>query len=347
VTEPVPAAAGHTPWWWAFRALLLLASGVSLYLLWPSLIALFSSWPQLRELRPGWLAAALGFEVLSYVALWEVQRIALRTPSWFAVGTSQLAGAAMGSLVPGGGATSGAFQYRLLVRAGVAGGRVAAALTGSMLATTAAMLALPVFALPAILGGVAAPRGLVQTAEVGAGGFVVIAGLAAAALVWDAPLRLAGRAIRWAVGKVRRGRVGDVSASLLERRDEIKLAFGARWHVALVAAVGKWGFDYLALVCCLAAVGARPQPALVLLAYAAGAALTLVPFTPGGLGFVETGLTGMLALAGVGVQAATVSTLAYRLIGFWLPLPAGGIAVLLHRRRYRVADASASTATPA
>jgi hypothetical protein len=29
-----------------------------------------------------------------------------------------------------------------------------------------------------------------------------------------------------------------------------------------------------------------------------------------------------------------LATLAYRLVSFWLPLPAGGIGALLHRRRY-------------
>ena len=60
----------------------------------------------------------------------------------------------------------------------------------------------------------------------------------------------------------------------------------------------------------------------------------LIPFTPGGLGFVEAGLIGMLTLAGVSAGAAAVATLAYRLVAFWLPIPAGGVAWLLFRRRY-------------
>ena len=79
----------------------------------------------------------------------------------------------------------------------------------------------------------------------------------------------------------------------------------------------------------------------------AGALLALIPVTPGGLGFVEAGLAGMLALAGVSAQQALVGTLAYRLVSFWLPLPAGGIAYLLFRRRYGAGvDSSASTASP-
>jgi uncharacterized protein (TIRG00374 family) len=52
----------------------------------------------------------------------------------------------------------------------------------------------------------------------------------------------------------------------------------------------------------------------------------MVPLTPGGLGFVETGLTGALVLAGVAADAAVLATLLYRLVSFWLPIPAGAIA---------------------
>ena len=83
-----------------------------------------------------------------------------------------------------------------------------------------------------------------------------------------------------------------------------------------------------------------------MLAYAGACLLALIPFTPGGLGFVEAGLTGLLALAGVSAHDAVVATLAYRLLTFWLPLPLGGIAYLLHRHRYGTPDASASATSP-
>jgi hypothetical protein len=217
-----------------------------------------------------------------------------------------------------------------------------------MLGTTTMVFALPLLALPAIIGGVAAPRGLVETAYIGVGGFVLVAILGAAAFLWDRPLLLVGRAARWALRHTpKRDNVDDLPERLLLQRDRIKSAFGERWHLALAGVVGKVGFDYLALVCCLAAVGARPDPSLVLLAYVAGALLALIPVTPGGLGFVEAGLTGMLALAGVSAEQALVGTLAYRLVSFWLPLPVGGIAYLLFRHRYGAGgDSSASTTSP-
>src|SRR3954453_23892391 len=85
------------------RVVMLALTAVSLYLLAPSLLSIFSSWPELRHLQPAWFALAVAFEALSYLSLWSLQRIALRTRSWFAVGTSQLAAGAAGSLMRGGG----------------------------------------------------------------------------------------------------------------------------------------------------------------------------------------------------------------------------------------------------
>jgi uncharacterized protein (TIRG00374 family) len=332
-----------------FRVLLLLATAVSLYLLFPSLVDVFTQWRSLGELSPWWLLLALVFEATSVMSLWEVQRIALRTPSWFAVGTSQLAGNAAGNVIPGGGATAAAFSYRMLVRAGVRGDDVAGGLAAVTISNTVTILAFPLLALPAILGGLQAPRGLLETAYIGGGAFVlaVLAGLAA--FLWDRPLELVGRAadavLRLFPGKHDTHGTGE---RLLHQRDALRHAFGAKWLLALCAIVGKPTFDYLGLVCCLAAVGARPDPSLVVLAYSGAMLLALIPFTPGGLGFVEAGLTGLLTLAGASAHQAVVATLAYRLIVFWLPLPLGGIAYLLHRRRYGTPrpDASASATSP-
>jgi uncharacterized protein (TIRG00374 family) len=345
-SEPEPRAPTNV-WRVVVRVLLLLATAVSLYLLFPSLVELFTNWRSLADLDPWWLLLAVLFEATSLTALWEVQRIALRTPSWFAVATAQLAGNAAGNVIPGGAATAGAFAYRLLVRAGVRGEDVAGGLTAVTIANTTTILALPLLALPAILGGLQAPHGLLQTAYIGAGAFVLVILAGLAAFLWDQPLRVVGRGIdavlRLLPGKHEAHGTGE---RLLRQRDGLRHAFGARWPLALCAIVGKPAFDYLGLVSCLAAVGARPDPSLVLLAYSAAMLLTLIPFTPGGLGFVEAGLTGLLTLAGATAHQAVVATLAYRLLVFWLPLPLGGIAYLLHRHRYGRDEASASATSP-
>ena len=100
----------------------------------------------------------------------------------------------------------------------------------------------------------------------------------------------------------------------------------------MLAAVGRWAFDYATLLAALAAVGSTPRAGLVLLAFCAAQMLAQIPLTPGGLGFVEAGLTATLALAGVGAGDAVLATFAYRLFSYWLPLPLGLVGIGLQRR---------------
>jgi uncharacterized protein (TIRG00374 family) len=128
--------------------------------------------------------------------------------------------------------------------------------------------------------------------------------------------------------------VSGLPREFIADRDFISSTVGERWRAATLAAAGNTAFDYLALLCALRAVGAAPRPSLVVLAYAAAELLALIPFTPGGLGFVEAGLVGTLTLAGVPAQEALTATLLYRLVSYWLPLPVGGIAYVVFRLRY-------------
>jgi uncharacterized membrane protein YbhN (UPF0104 family) len=338
---------GWTPQRIATRAVLLLLTAISLYLLFPSLVAVFGSWHDLFDLEPQWFAIALGFEAASFVAIWTLQRIALGTPSWFAVGTSQLAANALGRVIPGGMAAAGALQYRMLVRAGVPSRRVGSALAATSGLLFAGLVVLPLLAIPAVIAGTPIEHRLLHALWLGGVVFVLMAIVGSIGLGFDRPLVLVGRALEWILRLVRRPRTGPPLADvLLAERNQIRRTLGERWKMAVTASVGKSLFDYLALVSCLYAVSAKPDPALVLLSYVAASFLGMIPITPGGLGFVEAGLTGTLVLAGVDAAAAATATLAYRLASFWLPLPAGAVAYWLFGRRLRSEPAPAPPEVP-
>jgi uncharacterized membrane protein YbhN (UPF0104 family) len=322
------------------RLVLLGVTGVSLYLLAPALVQVFGAFPKLADLSPLWFAGMLVPEVGSYACMWSIQKLALRAGAWGPVITSQLASAAFGGIVPGGLAAAGAMQFTMLVRGGVPAARAASGMTASSLLVFGTLLALPVLALPAIIGGAPVDRGLERAAFAGGVLFALIFAGGAWAFASDRPLVLLGRAVQAGHNRLLRRR--EPMRGLPERfpreRDRVRHTLGERWWEALLYASGRWVLDYLALLGALTAVGANPRPSLVLLAYCAAQALGSLPLTPGGLGFVEAGLTGTLALAGVPAGQAVVATLAYRLVAFWLPIPAGGVAALVHRRRYGVAE---------
>jgi uncharacterized protein (TIRG00374 family) len=315
------------------RIVLLCVAAVSLYLVGPAVLEVFNAWPQVKKLDPLLLQFIVLAQAAAFACLWAVQKIALRASEWLPVVTSQLAGNAAARVLPGGGAAGGALQYSMLVRAGLPVATTARGVTASTLLITGIVFTLPALALPAILAGEPVDRQLARAAWAGAVALVLIVATGTLLLLSDAPLRLAGRMLQAVVNRVRRGpaRLDDLSARLLAERDTIRDVFRERWPAALLATVGRWGFDYGSLLLALLAVGARPAPAAVLLAFCIAQVLALIPFTPGGLGFVEAGLTGTLALAGVGASEALVAALAYRLASYWLPIPFGLVAFLVHR----------------
>ena len=125
----------------------------------------------------------------------------------------------------------------------------------------------------------------------------------------------------------------ELPERLLRERDRILDALGSDWWRALLAASGRWGLDLACLVAALHALGSLPRLGLVVLAFCAAQLLAQIPLTPGGLGFVEAGLTGTLALAGVPAGDAVVASFAYRLCSYWLQIPLGLVGLALGRRR--------------
>ena len=322
------------------RGLLLAVTAVSLYLLAPALIGVFGAFDELDKISPLWFVAMVALQVGSFACMWGILRLAVRTHRWQPVILSQLAANSFGRVVPGGVATVGAVQYSMLVRAGVPAASAASGITASALLVFAMLLALPLLALPAVLTGVAVDPALTRASLAGAVLFVLMVVLGAASVLWDRPLEVIGRGAQALVNRLRRHRepVTGLPERLLRERDSVIRVLGDKWWEALLFAAGRWVLDYLTLIATLYAVGATPRASLVLLAFCAAQLLGNIPFTPGGVGFVEAGLTGTLALAGVGGGAAVVSTLAYRLVSFWLPIPAGAIAAVLHRHRYGSAE---------
>jgi uncharacterized membrane protein YbhN (UPF0104 family) len=326
-------------------ALLAAVAALSLYLVLPSLLAVFGAWRSLAAADWRFAALALLFEALSYVATWQLDRIALHTRAWGPVAAAQLSGSALGRVLPGGAATATAASVPMLRQSGVDTGQAVAGLTAATSMQLATTFALPVLALPAILGGAPVDRSLTTAAYLGAAVLVLLLAGGVAAFASDAPLEHAGRAVQWLLNHtVRRHRpVKDLPQALLADRDFVARTLGAHWRGALASAAANTAFDYLALLCSLRAVGADPRPSLVVLAYVAARLLGLIPFTPGGLGFVEAGLVGTLTLAGVSASRAASASFVYRLVSYWLPIAAGAAAYATFRLR---SSRSASATSP-
>lgn len=327
------------------RLVTLLLAGIVLYGVAPAVLEVLGAYRRLTDVDPGWWIAVIATSAAGVWCLCALQRLALERPPWFPTATSQLAGSAFSKVVPGGAAAAAALQAQMLGQAGVPATTIGTGLTAGALLLLAALAGLPLLALPAVLLGHRIPGGLLQTAAIGLGVFLVLFAVGALLLFSDPVLRALARALGALQRLLRRGAAaGDppLSERAFAERNLLRERLGGAWPQAIATAAGRWIFDFLCLYCALLAVGSRPPLYVALLAYCAAQLLGQLPLTPGGLGVVEAGLTGTLALAGVSAAPAALAVLAYRLAAYWLPLPVGLVAWIWHRRRYSEAHSTAA-----
>ena len=317
----------------------LALTGISLYLVAPSVLEVAGSWNNLDELAPWWFAVMAALQAASLVSLWELQRLAIHVRPWRPVIASQLAGNALSKVAPGGGAMGAALQYKMLVQAGIDRARAVAGLTAASLLVFAVVLALPVLAVPAIVRGVV-PRTLTEATLAGLGAIrgAVRTRRPAAGARWCACMGGANGAAR---PQQAAARLASPDAAC---RSGCCASATASWRRSARAGSARsrrpsGGGRSTTRRCSPRSRPSGPHPrwSLVLLAFCAAQLLAQIPVTPGGLGFVEAGLTATLALAGVGAGDAVLATFAYRLFTYWLPLPLGLLGAVLHRRRYGTA----------
>jgi uncharacterized membrane protein YbhN (UPF0104 family) len=274
-----------------------------------------------------WIAAAALAETLSYLAFTQLQRRLLlaggvRT-GIVPMTAITLAGNAMNTSLPGGGAFATVFAYRQFRRRGadealttwtVVAFTLLTALTLSLMAVAGLWIAGedgPVAGLwPLIPLLLAVPLALVVTLlRPRVVGFVAIP-----------PLRWLHR-----VAGVPRVDPVPVVRRLVDRLGAVTPGIGD-WAAGLGWALGNWMTDCLCLVLAFEAVGAAVPWRGLLVAYGAAQVATNLPITPGGLGVVEGSLTIALVAYGGSTAGSVAAVLLYRILSFWVPMPLGWMA---------------------
>jgi hypothetical protein len=274
-------------------------------------------------LRLPWLGAAAAAEAVCVAGLVMAQRQLLaaagaRLPAR-AVAAAVFASTGLARLLPAGPAAAAAWQAGQYRRRDPASGTagVWAVLAGGVASTVAALAVLAA-------GAAAAARWWLL-----AGGAATLAAVAAAAMA----ARRAGPAARWLARHAgrsrRRWRLATGLAGLARHR------LGPRLGAAALAASGLSVLGEAGLLAAAFEVAGTPVPWRgLLLACAAGQlGARLVPL-PGGLGGIEGGVLGALALTGTHPATALTAVIVYRVAGYWAPGAAGAVTAAVLTRRH-------------
>ncbi|MGN6870558.1 MAG: lysylphosphatidylglycerol synthase transmembrane domain-containing protein [Solirubrobacteraceae bacterium] len=274
------------------------------------------------DMSPGWLLAAVGFEIgscLSYVVVFrrffpEPPRPVSRQVAWIAMGA--------GAVLPGGNFSSAATTGWLLRNHGIGARRLVEQCGALLCFLTLFGFFINGIAGAALLVGIGhGPHDLAHSGiPILVSVFVI--GLAVAAMVIGRHARAP------AVAR-------SVAASLQGAWDSL---LHPHWRM-----LGAAGFLWLDMAALWAACRATGHPVGVLavaVAYFIGYLATMIPM-PAGLGVLDSGLAGALVLYGFSPTASVGAVLVYHAISVWVPGLGGLIAWLPTRARVR-ADAAAA-----
>jgi uncharacterized membrane protein YbhN (UPF0104 family) len=261
------------------------------------------------DASPGWLVLAVALEGASCLGYVAVVRLVLHRAPARDVRRLAWAEMAFGAVVPVGGAGGLAVGAWAMRAWGISWSRIANRSAVIFLLTSAvngAVLAVTGLGLWAGIGGHRTGwlYGLVPAAAaiVGIGFFVALPSLA-----------------------VRIGPDGGAVGSFARRvgswvTDTERVAFQRDWRV--LGSIGYLLFDVAVLWACLRAVGTTPPLFALLVGYQVGYLSNLIP-VPGGIGVLEGGMLGALALYGLPAVPTAAAVVMYHAIALWVPTIGG------------------------
>ena len=300
---------------------LLLVLGAVVVALLAAVPSLSAVTHELRHANAGWVVLAVVAEVASCFAfVFFFQGIFWRGPRRLAARLAWTEMAA-GALLPAGGAGGlglGAFALRKL---GMPGRAIAIRSSVVFLITSAVTVgALSVLGFGLAAGVFEGPRKPLLTLLPALVGVLTIGAFLAV------PGPLTRIAEKHADGH---SRIASTLTSLAAgiRESEAVLRH-PDWR--LLGAVGFWIFDVATLWLAFRALGSAPPFGAIAMGYLIGMLANMIPI-PGGIGAVDFGLVGMLAVYGAPLSTAAAAVLIYRTISLWVPTLVGTVAYVLLR----------------
>ena len=308
---------------------LLVLAAVVEYLVLPQVAGARQSAHLLAHANVGLVLVAAGLEVASLLAYAGLTESLLppHRVGYGRINRINLATLAVSHVVPAGAAAGGTLGYRMLTASGVEGPEAALALAlqgiGSAVVLNVVLWLSLIGSIPLYgfnpLYVTAAILGVLLLGFVGAIAALMTRGEERAVAIL--------RALARRIPRLNEDRIEGLFRRLALRLDELSRDPGLLRR-AIAWAAANWVLDAASLWVFLLAFGRAANPDGLLVAYGLANVLAALPVTPGGLGVVEGVLVPALVGFGTPRGVAILGVLSWRLVNFWLPIPAGGISYL-------------------
>lgn len=296
----------------------------------PEVASYASVLDQFRQLTPNELAVLVGFAVLNILTFAPPLQAALPGLGFRrALSSSQIA-AAFSHAVPAGDALGMGAQVALYRRWGFGPQPIAVALTLVGGANALFFVVLPPLGLLLLQFDGEGRTGLLVISLAALGLLTLIVAIVVRSIHHEAAARSAGTTAARLASPVlrllRRGPTGDWGQHVVAFRAEAIDVLRQRWLGLLAATLASNIAVFACVVVALRVCGADATQLSwqeILVAWSLTRLLLLIPITPGGIGFVELGMTGLLVAFGGDHTAVVAGVLLERALTFLPPIVLG------------------------
>ena len=241
-----------------------------------------------------------------------------------------VAGSAVGNLLPAGGAAGLAATYTICRSWGFSRRAISTSAIVTGVWNVMSRVALPVVAILALLSGhdPDVPSSLEDAAVGGAltGGLLLAAFVAV--IVSERAAIAIGRGIDRVVGRLFRRRTMGVLELVVDLRHRINDVVRHGWLSMTLGLVGYFGAYYVVFLLCMHATGVDLPYGQLFAAFAIGRLMTAVGVTPGGLGVTESATIIALVGWGAGHAEAAAATVLFSVFTHFMEIPLGALGWL-------------------
>jgi uncharacterized protein (TIRG00374 family) len=278
-------------------------------------------WDVVKDLSWEWIVLLVLSVLLNTATYGPPWVAALPGLSYWHATRATLASTALSSVVPGGAAVGMASSFAMLKAWGFSGRPVGLAVVVTSLWNQLVILGIPIVALAGVVAEGGRNRTLELVAVIALAVFVLIVVGFAIGLSSERLARRVGdraaRLVSWAKGIFHKAPVKWRGESFVRFRDETIDLIRKRWWFLTLTTLAGHLTVFIVLLVSVRAVGIPRAEVTIVEAFAAWAlarVLGSIPITPGGVGFVELGLTGVLVAFGASNAEAVAATLIYRFL---------------------------------
>jgi uncharacterized protein (TIRG00374 family) len=299
--------------------------------------------PRIADYREVWdVVQTVSWQWLVVLALATVLNLSTYAPplmaalpglSYLQASRVTLASTALSAVAPGGAAVGMGTSFAMLRAFGFSGRPVGLAVVVTGVWNQFVILGFPILAVAALAAEGGRNRNLELVAIIGLVVFaVIVAGFAVGLSSERLARRVGDRAARIATRVKHIAHKAPVKwngETFARFREETIALIRRRWLFLTAATLAGHLTVFIVMLACLRAVGIASADVTVVEAFAAwtlARILGAIPITPGGVGFVELGLTGVLVAFGADNADAVTATLIYRFLTVVPTLVVGLIA---------------------